>query len=155
MWCVGHRARPNPSRYLQSRRGRRNVPLHRLIWIATRGPIPPGFVIHHRNENKWDNRPGNLALMSAADHMSLHSRGRQLSTAARRRIAEGTRRSWQTRRRRGLCSVEGCGRPHSAKGFCNMHYLRQYLAGRLCSIVGCWRRYRANGLCRFHLSATS
>lgn len=25
-----------------------------------------------------------------------------------------------------LCSVEGCGRPHRAKGFCSSHYARMY-----------------------------
>lgn len=31
------------------------------------------FVVHHINENKTDNRPENLVLMTASEHMSYHS----------------------------------------------------------------------------------
>lgn len=30
-----------------------------------------------------------------------------------------------------ICEVEGCNQRHSAKGFCNMHYLRLYTKGSL------------------------
>lgn len=30
-----------------------------------------------------------------------------------------------------VCSVEGCGKKHLAKGYCNMHYLRQKVHGRV------------------------
>lgn len=55
-----------------------------------------------------------------------------------------------------FCTVEGCNRKHSAKGFCNIHY-RKYkydtnlLTGcKKCTIYGCDRNYYAKDLCRKH-----
>lgn len=60
------------------------------------------------------------------------------------------------------CSVEGCERKHSAKGYCATHYAR-YQRGvaldvpirvidgaRGCSVVGCTRKHSAKGLCHAH-----
>lgn len=38
--------------------------------------IPDGSVIHHKNENKWDNRIENLEVMSRAEHISHHHAGK-------------------------------------------------------------------------------
>lgn len=48
--------------------------LHQLIWIWNNGPIPEGYVIHHRNEKKADNRIWNLQLMTPSEHMTHHQR---------------------------------------------------------------------------------
>lgn len=42
--------------------------LHRLVWLALRGPIPDGLVINHRNGDKLDNRLSNLELMTLAEN---------------------------------------------------------------------------------------
>jgi hypothetical protein len=61
------------------------------------------------------------------------------------------------------CSVDGCGRRHKGKSFCEKH-LRIYnnhgdpLGGRqkfvgyglTCSIEGCYREHRSNGYCEAH-----
>lgn len=60
-----------------------------------------------------------------------------------------------------ICSVEGCNRPFSAKGYCNMHYLRMLRNGDTeprtqlnhtgaCSVEGCDRAHYAKGLCYVH-----
>ena len=41
---------------------------HRLIWAEANGPIPDGYVIHHINGNKKDNRLANLALVTAKEN---------------------------------------------------------------------------------------
>jgi len=41
---------------------------HRLIWEATHGPIPKGWVVHHLNGVKDDNRLENLAAMPRKAH---------------------------------------------------------------------------------------
>lgn len=36
--------------------------------------VPDGYVVHHINENKTDNRPENLAVVSHLDHVTMHAR---------------------------------------------------------------------------------
>ena len=38
--------------------------------------IPEGYHVHHKNKETWDNRPGNLAVLSLHDHLAYHSRQR-------------------------------------------------------------------------------
>jgi hypothetical protein len=55
-----------------------------------------------------------------------------------------------------ICSVEGCDRPHMARGFCNRHYQIEHRAGitgRICSAAECNAPVRALGLCSVHYSA--
>ncbi|MES2320161.1 MAG: HNH endonuclease signature motif containing protein [Pseudomonadota bacterium] len=40
-------------------------------------PIPKGYVVHHINCNKQDNRPNNLLVCSHAYHLALHARMRR------------------------------------------------------------------------------
>ncbi|MCF7861153.1 HNH endonuclease [Candidatus Woesearchaeota archaeon] len=39
-----------------------------------KGHIPKGYVIHHINGNKLDNRMENLSLMINSEHRSLHNK---------------------------------------------------------------------------------
>ena len=41
---------------------------HRLVWEAENGPIPDGYIIHHRNGVKDDNRLENLEAMPRSEH---------------------------------------------------------------------------------------
>lgn len=62
----------------------------------------------------------------------------------------------------GTCSIDGCGKPHYARGWCQAHLIRNRrygdpLAGgpmrqppRECDVEGCDRRMMAKGLCRAH-----
>lgn len=59
--------------YVRLRRGGRKRMEHDLVWEAAHGPIPAGYQVHHRNENKSDNRLENLQLLSAVDHKRVHS----------------------------------------------------------------------------------
>ena len=59
--------------------------LHRVLWTNFRGVIPDGCHIHHRNENKSDNRFCNLQCLSATQHHRLHGpdHGRRINEAVR------------------------------------------------------------------------
>jgi len=46
--------------------------LSRYIWRFFNGPIPDGWVIHHKNSNPLDNHPDNLQAMSRSEHSRLH-----------------------------------------------------------------------------------
>jgi hypothetical protein len=50
-----------------------NIRLHREVWSSLHGEIPPGYDVHHVNEDRSDNRPENLVLLSKAEHSSLHA----------------------------------------------------------------------------------
>lgn len=50
--------------------------LHRLIYEEHYGEIPKGYFVHHKNENKLDNRIENLELVSHAEHTALHAKGK-------------------------------------------------------------------------------
>jgi len=49
---------------------------HRKVWIQEYGKIPDGFHVHHKNDDRFDNKLENLELISASDHCRLHSLGR-------------------------------------------------------------------------------
>lgn len=51
----------------------KNIRIHQKVWILAHGAIPKGYVVHHVNFDKKDNRLENLALMKDADHRALHS----------------------------------------------------------------------------------
>lgn len=58
------------------------------------------------------------------------------------------------------CSVEGCQRPHCARGLCNTHYMQGWRAGEIesiyikvaCSVDGCVNMAWGRGWCRKHYS---
>lgn len=47
--------------------------VHRLLYETYVGDIPNGYVIHHINENKLDNRVSNLICMSRDEHITYHN----------------------------------------------------------------------------------
>ena len=49
--------------------------LHRWIFERYFGPIPEGYVIHHKDGNKLNNCIFNLQLMKDSDHKSFHLKG--------------------------------------------------------------------------------
>lgn len=44
--------------------------IHRLVWEAFHGAIPPGFEVNHRNGDKTDNRLENLELVTRSENMA-------------------------------------------------------------------------------------
>lgn len=67
-----------------------------------------------------------------------------------------------------ICSVDGCGKRHSAKGFCNSHYLRHFKHGdplggtpsrkkvpTTCIVDGCVSTAVSLDLCKLHYARQS
>ena len=51
---------------------------HLVVWVsAGNDRPPPGWMLHHRNEVKGDNRIGNLELITISDHNRHHIAGRK------------------------------------------------------------------------------
>ena len=44
-----------------------------IVWYFYNGPIEPGFVKHHLDENKFNNTIGNLGKLSIEEHALLHN----------------------------------------------------------------------------------
>lgn len=79
------------------------------MWEQANGPIPPGGIIHHINENKVDNQIENLKLVeSVAAHATEHG---------------GALRDFYPPARLTHCHPE---RPHRALGLCQPCYSKQY-----------------------------
>jgi len=53
--------------------------MHRFIWADANGPIPDGWNVHHKDENKKNNNLSNLELMPRSKH-TVHHWDRKLPT---------------------------------------------------------------------------
>lgn len=53
---------------------------HSIVYCEHNGltEIPPGHIVHHRNEDKQDNAPENLELLTRSSHAKLHGLGTTL-----------------------------------------------------------------------------
>ena len=51
-----------------------------------------------------------------------------------------------------ICSIKGCDKFHSGRGFCNIHYMRWYRNNitKICSIEGCLKIQDSRGWCCTH-----
>lgn len=49
-----------------------------LVWEAANGPMPPGTLIHHDNEDELDDRLENLVLVTVSEHMRIHAGRRDM-----------------------------------------------------------------------------
>jgi hypothetical protein len=66
---------------------------HHAMDRFAHGPLLNGNVVHHRNENQFDNRPENLEQMTRAAHLAHHA---DLNGAEHvERLLEGSRRRWE------------------------------------------------------------
>ncbi len=68
--------------------------LHRLVWWAAGYSVAPGYVVHHKNGDKSDNRLENLEVISRADHNRHHNREKQVDPTTGRFMKAG---SWMVR----------------------------------------------------------
>ena len=50
--------------------------VHRVVWEAANGPIPPDHCIHHIDGNGLNNSLENLVLMSEVEHGRIHGQHR-------------------------------------------------------------------------------
>lgn len=50
------------------------VTTHKMVANYFWGKIKKGYVVHHKNDNQYDNRPENLEIISANEHSKIYSK---------------------------------------------------------------------------------
>lgn len=105
--------------------GNHGKKLHRLIYEKYFGPIPEGFVIHHRDGNKLNNNLDNLVMLHSIEHNRLHMLGEKnhmygrhfnLSEEHKNRISESHKGKIQT-----LQHNINSSRPRNISGIFRVH----------------------------------
>jgi hypothetical protein len=61
--------------------------LHRVIWEEHYSPIPEGYDIHHKDEDKLNNDLDNLKCMIHGNHTKLHQIGKLVSGETRKKMS--------------------------------------------------------------------
>jgi len=70
-WKGGVTITKNGYRMILTTEGKHELE-HRLVWKKHNGDILKGYVIHHTNGNKTDNRIENLQMMNRSCHSNFH-----------------------------------------------------------------------------------
>ncbi len=70
--------KPIKGPYRKVRDGEKVRSAHRVVKEKELGrPLLPTEIVHHEDENKQNNDPGNLDLMNNSDHSRMHMKGNQ------------------------------------------------------------------------------
>lgn len=52
----------------------------RYVWEKHKGPIPPGYDVHHKDENKLNDIIENLELLTRSEHTTAHAKKNNYTT---------------------------------------------------------------------------
>ena len=76
--------------------------LYYFVWELFNGPIPKGYQIHHKDENRLNDRLDNLEILTEFEHKSLHGKEKVFTEEYRKKLSEGNTgkvRSAETRKK--------------------------------------------------------
>ena len=67
---------------------------HIIVWEQfNKMSVPDGYVVHHINEIKTDNRPENLTIMERGKHTTMHHSGKACSEETKMKISKARMRN--------------------------------------------------------------
>lgn len=78
-------------RYFYGKRNGANEALHRRVWEDAHGPIPLGYVVHHKDGVTGNNSLGNLECLTTAEHGAEHRYSEHPLAAYKRGWAKNNR----------------------------------------------------------------
>lgn len=58
--------------YCEVKKNGRRFKLHRLVWECFKGPIPGGYQVNHKDNNKINNRLSNLELLTPSENIKYN-----------------------------------------------------------------------------------
>jgi hypothetical protein len=61
---------------------------HHKVWEGHYGPVPIGYVVHHKDEDHGNNDIDNLQLMLHAEHTKHHQQGKPKTEAHKAKLSE-------------------------------------------------------------------
>lgn len=115
--------------YYKSSRSRGRHLLHRDIWEAANGPIPPGHEIHHRDHDRGNNDPANLTAVTRAHHLQAHGGARGYYAWSAEERSARSKVLWTQRQPRTVTCL-ACGVEFQSVGmratFCTKPCRRRY-----------------------------
>lgn len=67
---------------------RKELLVHRVVWEAFNGKIPPGYEINHKDENRLNNKLDNLELLTHRDNINygLHNKKQRYAQPKRKGV---------------------------------------------------------------------
>ena len=74
--------------------------IHILVWEAFNGYITETFIIHHKDENKFNNNIENLQIISILEHNRLHHGNKPSWNKGKKTPPEVHQKVWETRRKK-------------------------------------------------------
>ncbi len=93
------------SPYRKRKIGGRTLQAHRVAWETAHGPIPKGYVVHHKDEDRLNNALDNLELMTHQQHSAHHNQRHPLTKECE--VCGATFTPAPTKRKRAkTCSFE-------------------------------------------------
>lgn len=87
--------------------------LHRAVWEASNGPIPPGWEVHHIDGDRNNNEISNLVCMRRTDHHDKHREVRESEEF--RKQASTKRKEWWSKQPDVEGTCPECGRTFALK----------------------------------------
>lgn len=88
-------------------------PIYTLVWEAFNGPIPKGYVIHHKDHNKLNDRLDNLQLMTNGEHTKHHHTNKIVTEEVKQHMSEAQKGKFISEETKQKLREANIGKKHS------------------------------------------